>query len=155
MLNKPIVLSAIISLVFFGSLIAASIFKSSLYQLILLFVILFSFCFYMGKSHAKNFKKAMSKTDKIKISLYYFLFWFLSISSVVILMVMNTTVKNAPLFSTNPKHIIILLSILLMNFIMFGANSLCIYYALGLGCKLELSKIASNNQQESEPPTQA
>lgn len=150
-LNKPFFLGLMTNLVFICALFIASPVSNDFGQFLLILIILFGFSLYVGKSHAKNFKEAMSQKDKIKISLYYFLFWFLSISSVVILMVMNTTVKGLPLFSLNKVKT--LLFIFFINFLLFGANSLCIYYALSLGCKLELSKINSSNSQESEPPS--
>lgn len=147
LLNKPIVLSLIISLVFIGS----SFVIRGAYQFLLIPIVLFGFPLYMGVSHVRTFKEAMPKANKIKISLYYFLFWFLSISSIVIFMVINTTLKDAPLFSINPKSIRILLTIFLFNFLVFGLNSLIIYFALGLGCKWMLKQCQQFENKDSIP----
>jgi hypothetical protein len=155
MLNKPIILSIIISLVFLGAVFATSLIRNNFGQFLLILIILLGFSLFMGKSHAKNFREEIPKKNKIKIALYYFMFYFILFSSVILIMVRNTTVKGLPLYSTNPTSITILLSVLLMIFTIFGIYGFVIYYALGLGCKLELSKIASNNEQESEPPSQA
>lgn len=140
MINKPIILSLIISLIFFFSLMVASSMNNDLYQLLVCSIVLFSSSLYIGKSHTRKFKEEMSKTNKIKISLYFFIFWFVFTSSIVILMVMNTTLKNIPLLSFTPKEIFILSKIFLMIFVNFAINSLLIYYAISLGSKLGLPK---------------
>ena len=144
LLNKPMILSLIISMVFFFSLLISSIVNNALCQFLLCLIVLFYFSLYIGRFHSRKFKEELSKINKIKISLYYFIFWFILTSSVVILMVLNTTLKDIPLFSFNQKEIIILSTIFLMNFIAFTINSLLIYYGLSFGCKISAQVEAVN-----------
>ena len=140
MLNKPIVLTIIISVVFFVTAIVSSAINNGLYQYILSLIIIFCFSLYLGYSQSKTLKEEISKEDKIKISLYFFIFWFLFTFSIVILMLMNTTVKDAPLFYFSKKGIAILTSVFFMNFFLFSIYSSAIYLALSLGCRLGLHR---------------
>lgn len=140
MFNKPIILSILISIVFICCSSLSSLIDNKFYSFLFCTILFFSFVFYVGFSHAKKFNEKMAQKNKVKISLYYFVFWFVFVSLIVVLLVMNTTLKDVPLFDLNKKQIFILLEIFLMNFSVFSIYSLVIYYALGLGCKFSLSK---------------
>lgn len=155
MLNKPIILSIIINIAFFFFLMETSSINNNLIEFLIIFLLLFGFCFYIGKSHAKNFKEEIPKKNKLKIALYYFMFYFILPSAVILIMVRNTTVKDLPLYSTNPTSIAILLSVFLTIFTVLAIYGFVIYFALGLGSKFGLAKISPSTSQESEPPSQA
>lgn len=140
MLNKPIILSLILSLIYFFTGCVFLSVKNGLYSYLLSIIVLFAASLYIGISHTKMFKVEMPKLNKIKIALYYSLFWIIFIFSIVILMVMNTTVKDLPLFNLDYKQGILLLKIFLGVLFYFSINGLFVYFALGLGCRLGLFK---------------
>lgn len=148
MLNKPIILSLMLSLIYFfiGCVFLSA--KNGLYSYLLSIIVLFVASLYIGISYAKKFKVEMSKLNKIKIALYYSIFWIIFIFSIVILMVMNTTVKDLPLFNLDYSQGILLLKIFLGVLFYFSINGLFIYFALGLGCKLKLIKRTKESESE-------
>lgn len=152
MLNKPINLSIMINLVFVCSVLVAALLKNCYLwgQFLLILLILFSFSLYIGRSHAKKFKVAMLKSNKIKIAMYYFIFWILLISFISI-----TILKMNPFSFLFLLRIISSKGFYIMLLSIFPVYTLAIYFALGLGSKFGLAKISPNNSQESEPPSQA
>lgn len=145
MFNKPIILSCLISIVYLAAIGELSLLHNELIRYPLSLVILFLFTFYMGISHAKNYKIEIPKSDKIKIALYYFIFWIIPISIIVLSMAANVDLKDVPLFYINKAQGIELLKIFLAVFTYFSINSLLIYLALSMGCKLGLSRINKEN----------
>lgn len=146
MINKPIIVSLIINVVFFlVSLILSSIVHNGFYLFLLSSIVLFSFTFYVGFSHVKTFKEEISQKNKIKISLYYFIFWFSLILSVIIMMTMNTEIKGLSVFAYTPRQISILSTVILQIFIFFAMSSTLIYYAITFGCKFGLKNIETKD----------
>lgn len=95
---------------------------------------------YIGFSHARNLKEAIPYENQLKISAYYFLFWIFFYTALILLMVMNTTLKDRPLFDFNFNSGIALLEIFFVLFLSYAINSIAVYHALGWGSKLGLKK---------------
>lgn len=147
MLNKPIILFLMISAVFFASLLAGSLVHNGLLQGLFCLGILFAFSLYVGISHVRKFNEEMPKRDKIKVSLYFFLFWFIFIESIIFLMVMDSPLRGVHL-SFYIRKLLIILPFLLLNLITFVMQGLLIYFGLGLGCKIQLKRLEKNNNPE-------
>lgn len=138
MLNKPITLLIILILVYFVAICVLAPINSSLYSFLLILIILFVFSVYMGQSYVKTFKVEQPKHDRIKISAYFSIFWIVFCSIIVALLIMNTTLKNAPLFDINARQAFILAKMLLLALSEFSINGLFIYLGLNAGNKLGL-----------------
>lgn len=141
MLNKPIFVALIFILVSMFLTFEISILVHN--WIICYFanlIVLALFALYIGFSHAKNIKEAIPYENQLKISAYYFLFWIFLYTSLILLMVMNTTLKDRPLFDFNFDSGIALLEIFFVLFLSYALNSVAVYHALGLGSKLGLKK---------------
>lgn len=142
MLNKPITISLILILIYFVLACVSSLIfpNNSLYSFLLTLTGLFLPVLYTGISQVKTFKVEIPKLNRIKIALYHSIFLFGFCSLIIILMIMNTTLKDSPLFNINQAQAFILLKVFLTMLLAFSTNGLFIYYVLGLGCKLGLRK---------------
>lgn len=143
MLNKPITLSIILILVYFGTALCFSSIDNSFLAFLLILIVLFLCSVYMGYSYVKAFKTEQSRLDKIKISAYFAVFWIVFCLTIVTMLIMNTTVKDAPLFHFNLKQTLILVKMVLLTFSQFFVNGLSIYFGLNVGNKLGLRLIRS------------